>query len=96
MLKRVFRLTLRVAQGFIDAIFALMKRPLRCPDYSCVSRRVTGFMPTQCNVFKGFFWCAGCFLCDTLLGWIDILREEFTDAVTLLSGISQRNIGIGS
>jgi len=39
MLKRVFRLTLRAAQGFIDSIFTLMKLPLRCPDYSCVSRR---------------------------------------------------------
>lgn len=37
--KRVFRLTLRAAQGFIDSIFILMKLPLRCPDYSCVSRR---------------------------------------------------------
>jgi hypothetical protein len=39
MLKRVFRLTPRAAQGFIDSIFTLMKLPLRCPDYSCVSRR---------------------------------------------------------
>lgn len=39
MLKRVFRLTLRAAQGFIDSIFTLMKLPLRCPDCSCVSRR---------------------------------------------------------
>ncbi len=39
MLNRVFRLTLRAAQGFIDSIFTLMKLPLRCPDYSCVSRR---------------------------------------------------------
>ena len=39
MLKRVFRLTLRAVQGFIDFIFILMKLPLRCPDYSCVSRR---------------------------------------------------------
>jgi hypothetical protein len=39
MLKSVFRLTLRAAQGFIDSIFTLMKLPLRCLDYSCVSRR---------------------------------------------------------
>lgn len=32
MLKRVFRLTLRAAQEFIDSIFTLMKLPLRCPD----------------------------------------------------------------
>ena len=39
MLKRVFCLTLRAAQGFVDSTFTLMKLPLRCPDYSCVSRR---------------------------------------------------------
>ena len=32
VIKRVFRLTLRAAQGFIDSIFALMNVPLRCPD----------------------------------------------------------------
>ncbi|HBR0760232.1 TPA: transposase, partial [Klebsiella quasipneumoniae] len=31
VIKRVFRLTLRAAQGFIDSIFALMNVPLRCP-----------------------------------------------------------------
>ncbi len=39
VIKRVFRLPLRAVQGFIDSIFALMGVPLRCPDYSCVSRR---------------------------------------------------------
>ena len=39
MLKRVFRLTLRAAQGFIDSIFAMMGVPLRCPDYTSVSKR---------------------------------------------------------
>ncbi|CAI1582088.1 IS5 family transposase [Serratia fonticola] len=48
MLKRVFRLTLRAAQGFIDSIFTLMKLPLRCPDYSCVSRRAK----SVCTPFK--------------------------------------------
>ncbi|WP_248807940.1 transposase, partial [Escherichia coli] len=42
VIKRVFRLTLRAAQGFIDSIFSLMNVPLRCPDYSCVSRRAKG------------------------------------------------------
>lgn len=38
--KRVFRLTLQAAQGFIDySIFTLMGVPLYCPDYSCVSKR---------------------------------------------------------
>lgn len=39
ILKRVFSFMLRAEQGFIDSIFTLMKLPLRCPDYSCVSRR---------------------------------------------------------
>ncbi len=36
VIKRVFRLTLRAAQGFIDSIFTLMNVPLRCPDYTSV------------------------------------------------------------
>ena len=39
VIKRVFRLTLRAAQGFIDSIFTLMNVPLRCPDYTSVSKR---------------------------------------------------------
>ncbi|OSK57228.1 hypothetical protein EADG_05368, partial [Escherichia coli E1114] len=39
VIKRVFRLTLRAAQGFIDSIFALMNVLLRCPDYTSVSKR---------------------------------------------------------
>lgn len=39
VIKRVFRLTLRAAQGFIDSVFAMMNVPLRCPDYSSVSKR---------------------------------------------------------
>lgn len=39
MVERIFRLTLRATQGFIDSIFTLMNIPLRCPSYSCVSRR---------------------------------------------------------
>lgn len=38
MIKRVFQLTLRAAQGFIDSIFALMGVPLRSPDYTSVSK----------------------------------------------------------
>ncbi len=38
-IKRIFRLTLRAAQGFIDSIFSLMGVPLRCPDYSSISKR---------------------------------------------------------
>ncbi len=39
ILKRVFRLTLRAVQDFIDTIFIMMKLPLCCPGYFCVSRR---------------------------------------------------------
>lgn len=39
MIKRVSRLTLPTAQGFIDSIFALMDVPLRCPDYTSVSKQ---------------------------------------------------------
>lgn len=49
MIKRVFRLTLRAAQGFIDSVFSLMKQLLRCPDYTSVSQRTdpTHVMWTQ-------------------------------------------------
>ena len=40
VVKRLFRLTLRAAQGFTDSIFALMGIPLRSPDGTCVSKRV--------------------------------------------------------
>lgn len=39
VIKHVFRLTLRAAQGFIDSIFTLMNVLLRCPDYTSVSKR---------------------------------------------------------
>ncbi|EFE93373.1 Uncharacterised protein [Serratia odorifera] len=39
VIKHVFRLTLRAAQGFIDSVYALMDVPLRSPDYTCVSKR---------------------------------------------------------
>lgn len=38
-MKRVFNLSLRAQQGFVDSIFTLMKLSLRCPDNSLVSRR---------------------------------------------------------
>ena len=38
MMKRVFNLSLRAVQGFVDSIFKMMALPLRCPDYSLVSR----------------------------------------------------------
>ncbi|NIG62633.1 MAG: transposase [Serratia symbiotica] len=40
MLKWIFGLTLRALQGFINSIFILMKVPLNCLDYTCISKRV--------------------------------------------------------
>lgn len=39
MMKRVFNLSLRALQGFVDSIFQLMRVALVCPDYSLVSKR---------------------------------------------------------
>ncbi|NIG62945.1 MAG: hypothetical protein G5663_06905 [Serratia symbiotica] len=39
MLKRIFGLTLRAIQGFVDSIFTLMKVLLNCPDYTCINKR---------------------------------------------------------
>jgi hypothetical protein len=47
VIKRVFRLTLRAAQGFIDSIFTLMNVPLRCPDYTSVSKRAKSVNVTK-------------------------------------------------
>lgn len=53
VIKRVFRLTLRAAQGFIDSIFTLMGVPLRCPDYTCVSRRAKSVNVSFKTVTRG-------------------------------------------
>jgi len=39
MIKRVFNLSLRSSQGFVDSIFKLMDLSLHCPDYSLLSKR---------------------------------------------------------
>lgn len=39
IVKRIFSMTLRAAQGFMDSVFRLAQLPLRCPHYSCISRR---------------------------------------------------------
>ncbi|RKF64873.1 putative transposase [Erysiphe neolycopersici] len=39
MIKHVFPLSLRALQGFVDSVFKLMGLPLRCPDYSLISKR---------------------------------------------------------
>ncbi|WP_305842989.1 IS5 family transposase [Photobacterium leiognathi] len=39
MVKRIYSMPLRASQGFIDSVFQLAHLPLRCPHYSCISRR---------------------------------------------------------
>jgi Transposase DDE domain len=38
-IKAVFGLPLRGTQGFVDSLFRLLGTPLKCPDYSTLSRR---------------------------------------------------------
>lgn len=39
MVKRAFSMPLRALQGFIDSVFRLADVQLRCPHYTCISRR---------------------------------------------------------
>lgn len=39
-LRIVYRLPLRQSQGFIDSLFEIMGLPLKCPDYSVLSKRL--------------------------------------------------------
>ncbi len=39
MVKRISSMPLRASQGFMDSVFQLAQLPLRCPHYSCISRR---------------------------------------------------------
>jgi len=39
-LRMVYKLPLRQAQGFIDSIFEQLGLPIKCPDYSTLSRRL--------------------------------------------------------
>ncbi len=39
MVKRVFNISLRALQGFVDSIFKLMSLSMRCPDDTLVSKR---------------------------------------------------------
>ncbi len=39
MVKRLFNLSLRAVQGFMNSVFSLMKVPLTCPNYSSISKR---------------------------------------------------------
>ena len=39
-IRQVFKLPLRQTQGFIDSLFKIMRLPLRCPDFSTLSKRL--------------------------------------------------------
>lgn len=59
VIKRVFRLTLRAAQGFIDSIFTLMNVPLRCPDYSRIPGYRARIRPRRPDLIKRQVYCNG-------------------------------------
>lgn len=40
-IRQVYRLPLRQCQGFINSLFRLQNIPLSCPDYSCLSKRLS-------------------------------------------------------
>lgn len=50
-LRMVYKLPLRQAQGFIDSIFEQMGLPIKCPDYSTLSRRL-GELNIKCPRYR--------------------------------------------
>jgi len=40
-IRQVYKLPLRQCQGFINSIFRILHLPIRCPDYSCLSKRLS-------------------------------------------------------
>jgi hypothetical protein len=40
-IRQVYKLPLRQLEGFINSIFNLMELPIKCPDYSCLSKRLS-------------------------------------------------------
>lgn len=55
-----------------------------------------GFVPFQCRRSEAFFRACHGFFRRTLLCGIDILRQQFTNGITLLTGISQGNLRVGT
>jgi len=39
--RKVYRLPLRQCQGFINSIFSMSTLKIQCPDYSCLSKRLS-------------------------------------------------------
>lgn len=48
MVKRLFNLSLRAVQGFMNSVFSLMKVPLTCPNYSSISERKQPISLSKC------------------------------------------------
>jgi len=40
-IRQVYKLPLRQCQGFINSIFKILQLPIQCPDYSCLSKRLS-------------------------------------------------------
>ena len=40
-IRQVYQLPLRQCQGFMDSLFKIYGLPLQCPDYSCLSKRLS-------------------------------------------------------
>lgn len=40
-IRQVYKLPLRQCEGFIDSIFNIMNLNILCPDYSCLSKRLS-------------------------------------------------------
>src|SRR4051812_35381138 len=40
-IRQVYRLPLRQCEGFINSIFSILQLPIICPDYSCLSKRLS-------------------------------------------------------
>ena len=53
-------------------------------------------MPLKCQILKDFFRRAGCFFGETLLGGVDVLREQLADTITLLPCTRQGYIGVST
>lgn len=50
-LRMVYKLPLRQAQGFIDSIFEQLGLPIKCPDYTTLSRRL-GELKIKCPRYR--------------------------------------------
>ena len=50
-IRQVFHLALRQCQGFINSLFRLKNLPIKCPSYSCLSKRLAA-LDIKCPRYK--------------------------------------------